>query len=66
MCLGQVRETKVRRAGIGGRARLAGELRDMDDEVRTIPHNSVKTWIHSATKLSKWSLSGTIRTTDYL
>lgn len=30
----QVRETKVRRAGIGGRARLAGELRDMDDEVR--------------------------------
>ena len=31
-CL-QVRESKVRRAGIGGRARLAGELRDMDDEV---------------------------------
>ena len=30
----QVREAKVRRAGIGGRARLAGELRDMDDEVR--------------------------------
>ena len=29
----QVRESKVRRAGIGGRARLAGELRDMDDEV---------------------------------
>ncbi|BDA41254.1 probable mitochondrial proton/calcium exchanger protein at C-terminar half [Coccomyxa sp. Obi] len=29
----KVRETKVRRAGIGGRARLAGELRDMDDEV---------------------------------
>jgi hypothetical protein len=29
----QVREAKVRRAGIGGRARLAGELRDMDDEV---------------------------------
>lgn len=23
----------MRRAGIGGRARLAGELRDMDDEV---------------------------------
>ena len=32
--LAQVREAKVRRAGIGGRARLAGELRDMDDEVR--------------------------------
>ncbi|CAK0783736.1 hypothetical protein CVIRNUC_006935 [Coccomyxa viridis] len=29
----KVRESKVRRAGIGGRARLAGELRDMDDEV---------------------------------
>ena len=33
----QVRETKVRRAGIGGRARLAGELRDMDDEVCRTP-----------------------------
>jgi hypothetical protein len=32
----QVRETKVRRAGIGGRARLAGELRDMDNEVCSV------------------------------
>ena len=31
--MSQMRESKVRRAGIGGRARLAGELRDMDDEV---------------------------------
>ena len=36
----QVRESKVRRAGIGGRARLAGELRDMDDEVSS-RHRSI-------------------------
>ena len=31
----QVREARVRKAGIGGRARLAGELREMDAEART-------------------------------
>jgi hypothetical protein len=30
----QVREARVRKAGIGGRARLAGELREMDAEAR--------------------------------
>ncbi len=46
----------MRRAGIGGRARLAGELRDMDDEVCTLSPEWHQTQIHSATKLSKWTL----------
>ena len=48
--MSQVRESKVRRAGIGGRARLAGELRDMDDEVS--PHHKVLSCMPSARGVS--------------
>lgn len=32
----KARETKLRKAGIQGRARMAGELRDMDDTVTAL------------------------------
>lgn len=32
----KARETKLRKAGIQGRARMAGELREMDDDVAAL------------------------------
>lgn len=32
----QLRESRLRKAGIAGRARMAGELRDMDEDVSSL------------------------------